>query len=184
MFTSSWRPKPAWLRPRPDFFTPPHVAVGSPKENRWSLIVTVPACSSSANLRAVRRERVHPEAVRPNEESFASRIASSRDATHTNGRSGPEDAAPPRPPGAGGADGGFFREPDRLVERVNRHDGQERPECLVAHRAHRVVHAREDGRREPPSLRARALATHEDLRAPLNGILKMLLDEVPLTGGR
>ena len=54
------------------------------------MIVTVPVRSSSTSFRAVFVERVQPEAVRPNSESFARVIASSRLSTTTIGRTGPK----------------------------------------------------------------------------------------------
>src|ERR1035441_6349023 len=93
-------------------------------------------------------------------------------------------AARARPAGGREAERGVVRKPDRLVERVNDHDGQERPESLVAHGVHGVVDAREDRRREPPAFRLRTLSSHEDSRALRYGILEMLLDEIPLARGK
>ena len=99
-------------------------------------------------------------------------------------REPPRRAARACPARSGEAERGVVREPDSFVERIHRHDGQERPERLVAHRVHRVVDAGEDGRGKPPPFRPRALPSHENLRAFRDRVLEMRFDEIPLPGGR
>ena len=78
------------MRPIPLHFTPPQGAVGSPKLDTWSLMVTTPATSSRCSRRAVSSLRVQPLAVRPYGLSFASRMASSSESTARIGSTGPK----------------------------------------------------------------------------------------------
>src|SRR3954454_1371194 len=71
-------------------------------------------------------------------------------------------------------------QPDGLLLVAHLHDRQRRAERLLGHAQHRVVDVGEDGRLEEVALALAALAAHADLRALLDGVVDVLLDQVDL----
>ena len=88
--THSYSPNFEWVRPRPESLTPPHAHWQAPWLNMWSLIHTIPDCSSAAIRSPRARSEVHTDAPSPNSESLASATASASESTTMIGSTGPK----------------------------------------------------------------------------------------------